>query len=87
MILADDYAKAEYVCADFMGQLEHGPDSQAILITTSSTMASAVATQFEKQLRTLEERVTYFHRLQKARLLFAVPERGIGDGKHVLLSI
>lgn len=69
MILADDYAKAEYVCADFMSQLEHGPDSQAILITTSSAMASAVATQFEKQLRTLERKSYILSSAAKSKII------------------
>lgn len=42
MVLADPPADALRVAADLITQAEHGPDSPAILVTTSSTFADAV---------------------------------------------
>lgn len=50
MVLADDTARAKFVAADMLSQAEHGPDSQAILVTTSAALAEAVETEVEKQL-------------------------------------
>lgn len=49
MILADESANPEFVAADFISQLEHGPESQAILVTTSRKMAEKVAELFTEQ--------------------------------------
>lgn len=53
MVLADDTARAEFVAADLLSQAEHGPDSQAILVTTSAELAQAVETEVRKQLAQL----------------------------------
>lgn len=53
MVLADETARAEFVAADLLSQAEHGPDSQAILVTTSAELAAAVETEVEKQLARL----------------------------------
>jgi histidinol dehydrogenase len=39
MVLADDSARPEFVSADLLAQMEHGPDSQAILVTDSRRLA------------------------------------------------
>ncbi|WP_298063583.1 histidinol dehydrogenase [uncultured Rikenella sp.] len=53
MVLADDTARAEFAAADLLSQAEHGPDSQAILVTTSAALATAVETEVRKQLARL----------------------------------
>ncbi|MCC8062908.1 MAG: histidinol dehydrogenase, partial [Rikenellaceae bacterium] len=53
MVLVDETARPEFVAADLLSQAEHGPDSQAILVTTSPALASAVETEVEKQLAQL----------------------------------
>ncbi len=42
MVLADATADASIVAADLITQAEHGPDSPAILVTTSTTLADRV---------------------------------------------
>lgn len=69
MILADDYARADFVCADFMSQLEHGADSQAVLITTSAAMASAVASEFEEQLKLLNRKSYILSSAAKSKII------------------
>ena len=53
MVLADDTARADFVAADLLSQAEHGPDSQAILVTTSPAVATAVETEVSRQLALL----------------------------------
>ena len=48
LVLADDSASAEFVASDLLSQAEHGTDSQVILVTTSATLANAVATEVER---------------------------------------
>ena len=53
MVLADDSADARFVAADLLSQAEHGPDSQAILVTDSPALAEAVEEQVSIQMKTL----------------------------------
>ncbi|MCE1189727.1 MAG: histidinol dehydrogenase [Ignavibacteria bacterium] len=53
MIIADESARANYIAADFLAQLEHGFDSQAILITDSSRIYKEVQIEIERQLQFL----------------------------------
>ncbi len=52
-ICADDTANPVFVAADILSQAEHGVDSQAVMITTSEPMLSAVAAEVERQLALL----------------------------------
>jgi sulfopropanediol 3-dehydrogenase len=54
LIVADDSADAEMVAVDLLGQAEHGPDSPAVLITTSRTLGLDLIVEIERQLLTLE---------------------------------
>ncbi len=53
VIVADDTARADYCAADLLAQAEHGEDASALLITTSETLARAVAAEVERQARDL----------------------------------
>ena len=48
-VLADTSCVPAFVAADLLSQAEHGPDSQAMLVTTDATVAAAVATEVEQQ--------------------------------------
>lgn len=50
LILADDSANPGCCAADLLAQAEHDPLATAILITTSSSLAQAVAQEVERQL-------------------------------------
>ncbi|MCL4851137.1 MAG: histidinol dehydrogenase, partial [Bryobacteraceae bacterium] len=39
MVIADDTVDAELCATDLLGQAEHGPDSPAVLLTTSERLA------------------------------------------------
>jgi histidinol dehydrogenase len=56
MVLADDTADPVLVAADLVTQAEHGPDSPAILVTTSAALADAVEDEIARLLPTLERR-------------------------------
>lgn len=53
MVIADGGADAVFVAADLLSQAEHGPDSQAILVTDSEALADAVAEAVHAQLEVL----------------------------------
>jgi histidinol dehydrogenase len=56
MVLADDSADPVLVAADLVTQAEHGPDSPAILVTTSAALADAVEREIDTLLPRLERR-------------------------------
>ena len=49
MVIADDEARCEFVAADLLAQAEHGPDAQAVLLTTRPAMAAAVFGEVQRQ--------------------------------------
>ena len=55
LIIADDSADPEIVASDLIGQAEHGPDSPAWLISTSSLLAERVAELIPKYIQRLPE--------------------------------
>ncbi|NOX18188.1 MAG: histidinol dehydrogenase [Chlorobi bacterium] len=48
LVIADDTADARFAAADLLSQAEHGPDSQAILISTSENFILSTASEIEK---------------------------------------
>jgi sulfopropanediol 3-dehydrogenase len=53
LIIADDTTDAEMVVTDLLGQAEHGPNSPAILLTNSETLAMQIEDEVKKQLAVL----------------------------------
>lgn len=68
-VLADDSANPVFVAADLLSQAEHGADSQAMLITTSATLADAVEQEVERQLSELPRREIAERALQWSKLI------------------
>lgn len=52
-VIADDTADPAIVAADLLGQAEHGPTSEVVLITTSQEFAERVLAEIDSQLKTL----------------------------------
>jgi histidinol dehydrogenase len=50
MVVADETADPAHVAADLLSQAEHGPDSPALLVTTSDALADAVEVEIHRQL-------------------------------------
>ena len=53
LVLADDTANPSYVASDLLAQAEHGVDSQAILVSTSTQLIAETIEQIEIQLKEL----------------------------------
>jgi histidinol dehydrogenase len=53
LVIADDSATPEFVAIDLLSQAEHGPDSQAFLITDSETLARATERELDRLLAEL----------------------------------
>lgn len=53
VVIADSGADPEFVAADLLSQAEHGPDSQALLLTDDPGVAAAAGVQIAEQLADL----------------------------------
>ena len=56
LILADDSPEARLVAVDLLAQAEHDPDSAAVLVTTSASLAAAVVEELDRILNEVERR-------------------------------
>ena len=56
LVIADEQATVEFLAADLLSQAEHGPDSQVLLLTTSTELASQVMQQIDLQTARLPRR-------------------------------
>lgn len=68
-VVADDSANPTFVAADLLSQAEHGVDSQAILITTSASMAQRVDSEVERQLALLPRKEIAEKALEASKLI------------------
>jgi histidinol dehydrogenase len=71
LIIADEQANPIYVAADLLAQAEHGPDSQAILVTTSLQLINEVNLELEKQLSDLPRAAIAIQALNQSFALHA----------------
>jgi sulfopropanediol 3-dehydrogenase len=53
LVIADESVDAELCATDLLGQAEHGPDSPAILLTTSEKLAHETIAEIERILKIL----------------------------------
>ncbi len=53
LVIADETCDGEMAATDLLGQAEHGPNSPAILLTTSEKLVADTEREIEKQLETL----------------------------------
>jgi sulfopropanediol 3-dehydrogenase len=53
LVIADDSVDGELCAADLLGQAEHGPNSPAVLLTDSESLARATLAEVERQLQIL----------------------------------
>ncbi len=53
LILADHTGDQELITVDFLSQIEHDPDSGAVLVTTSEALAKAVCENIDREFDTL----------------------------------
>lgn len=72
LVFADDSANPSFVAADLLSQAEHGPDSQVILVSTSSRLIASVSEEIKKQLKELPR--------------FEIAQKAIGNSKMILVE-
>ncbi|PKN31115.1 MAG: histidinol dehydrogenase [Deltaproteobacteria bacterium HGW-Deltaproteobacteria-21] len=53
LILADDSGDSEWIALDFLTQIEHDPDSAAVLVTTSEKLAEQVCRSINRGYKSL----------------------------------
>jgi histidinol dehydrogenase len=70
LVIADAQADPAFVAADLLAQAEHGPDSQAILLTDSAALARSVAAELADQIQSLPRAAIAATSLAHARLIF-----------------
>ncbi len=69
MVLADSSAKAEFVAADLLSQLEHGPDSQAIAIVNSMDLATDIEKKVLEQMEDLDRETILNESLENCHII------------------
>lgn len=69
MVMADGTASPRYVGADLLSQAEHGPDSQAILLTDNVAFAHSVADEVKNLTTRLSRQESVAGSLSQSRLI------------------
>jgi len=72
LILADQTADPELIVVDFLSQIEHDPDSAAVLVTTSETLAEEVCRLIDEEFDSLPRKEIF--------------ESSISKHSHVLIA-
>lgn len=93
MILADGTAVPGFVAADMLSQAEHGPDSQAILVCDSRSMAEMAVKCVESQLKGLSRMDTARKALSNSRIIVMDDTQDMIDfaneyaAEHLIISM
>ncbi len=69
MVIADSSANPAFVAADLLSQAEHGVDSQAICVCTSTAQAENIAAAVDAQLATLPRQAIAAQALQHSSII------------------
>ncbi len=64
LIIADQHARPAWIAADLLAQAEHDRSARAVLVTTSSELATAVDAELVKQLADLPRREIAKHAIE-----------------------
>jgi histidinol dehydrogenase len=70
LVLADANANPAFVAADLLSQAEHGPDSQAVLVSNSETLIRAAQQQVLHQLALLSRKQMARQSIENSRFIF-----------------
>jgi len=65
LILADEKADASLIAIDFLSQIEHDPDSAAVLVTTSQQLAEQVCAAIDREFDSLPRKEIFESSLKK----------------------
>jgi histidinol dehydrogenase len=93
LVIADDGARADFVAADLLGQAEHSPDAQALLVTDSAALAAEVAVEVRRQSANLSRKSILAASFAHMRLIVAPTLAAAFDianeyaPEHLLLAV
>lgn len=93
LVIADNSARADFVAADLLAQAEHDPLAQAILVTDSASLATAVVTEVERQLPRLTRQSILARSVQAMRVIVvadlatAIEVSNAYAPEHLLLQV
>jgi histidinol dehydrogenase len=73
LVLADDRADPVIVAADLLSQAEHDEAAYAVLVTTSASLAAAVAAEVDAQLEWLPRRAVAYASVKDHGVILVVP--------------
>ena len=76
LIIAEEGAEAVWIAADLLSDAEHGPDSPAVLVTTSMELAHLVAFEVDRQLANLPRHNVARMALESRGLIVVVDSLG-----------
>ena len=65
LILADEKADPSWIAIDFLSQIEHDPDSAAVLVSTSQTLAEQVCAAIDSEFDSLPRKEIFESSLKK----------------------
>ncbi|EAK3364481.1 histidinol dehydrogenase [Campylobacter lari] len=71
LVLADEFANAQFIASDLLSQAEHGVDSQAILVCTSEKLAKEVDSEVALQLEKLSRKEIASKSLAHSKIILA----------------
>ncbi|WP_395345758.1 histidinol dehydrogenase [Ningiella sp. W23] len=69
LVLADEHANPSFVASDLLSQAEHGPDSQAVLVSNSEALIKATQQQVLHQLATLSRKTIAQQSIANSRFI------------------
>ena len=69
LIIADETGDPVLIALDFLSQIEHDPDSAAVLVTSSEELAEAVCRQIQKEFESLPRKEIFESSLAKSRVI------------------
>lgn len=69
LVVADETADPAFVASDLLSQAEHGPDSQVLLVSSSSELLQKVAVEISDQLKVLPRKVIAEAAMENSRFI------------------
>lgn len=93
LVIADAGANPVFVAADLLSQAEHGEDSQAILVSDSESLITAVKKQVDIQLTTLsrkhiaEQAMKHSRYIKSANVQSAIEISNLYAPEHLIVQL
>lgn len=79
LVFADETCNPAFVASDLLSQAEHGPDSQVVLVTTSTTVATEVGNEVSSQLKSLPRIQIANQAIQNSKIIISENEQTVMD--------